>query len=74
MAFTGARISEVLALTATRIDAADGAVIFETLKQHKKRMFRAVPMPPGLIPLLTAYGVSGEGRLWSWGAPRRGRS
>jgi integrase len=35
MAFTGARISEVLALTASRIDAADEAIIFETLKQRK---------------------------------------
>lgn len=42
MAFTGARISEVLALTAGRIDVADEAIIFETLKQRKKKVFRAV--------------------------------
>ncbi len=34
MAFTEARISEVLALTANRIDVADEAIIFETLKQR----------------------------------------
>lgn len=32
LAFTGARILEVLALTANRIDVADEAIIFETLK------------------------------------------
>ena len=66
LAFTGARISEVLALTAGRIDAADEAVIFETLKQRKKKVFRAVPVPRTLIPLLTTYGVAKEGRLWPW--------
>ena len=32
MAFTGARISEILALTVSRVDAADEAIVFETLK------------------------------------------
>ena len=67
LAFTGARISEVLALTANRIDSADEAIIFETLKQRKKRVFRAVPVPRTLIPILTVYGVRNEGRLWPWG-------
>lgn len=66
LAFTGARISEVLALTASRIDAADEAVIFETLKQRRKQVFRAVPVPRALIPLLTVYGVDKENRLWPW--------
>jgi hypothetical protein len=42
MAFTGARILEILAPTVTRVDAADEAVIFETLKQRRKRVSRAV--------------------------------
>jgi len=67
LAFTGARISEVLALTASRIDAGDEAIIFETLKQREKNIFRAVPVPRTMIPLLTMYGVGKEGRLWSWG-------
>ncbi|HEX4078290.1 MAG TPA: tyrosine-type recombinase/integrase [Rhizomicrobium sp.] len=67
LAFTGARISEVLALTANRIDAADEAIIFETLKQRKRQIYRAVPVPRSLIPLLTMYGIGKEGRLWSWG-------
>jgi site-specific recombinase XerD len=66
LAFTGARISEVLALTANRVDAGDEAIVFETLKQRKKRKFRAVPVPCALIPLL-AMRVHGEGaRLWPW--------
>jgi hypothetical protein len=39
LAFTGARISEVLSLTTNRIDVADEAIIFETLKQRKKNIF-----------------------------------
>jgi len=67
MAFTGARISEVLALTATRIDFSDETVVFETLKQRKKGVFRAVPIPRSLIPLLMAYASGGTGRIWPWG-------
>jgi site-specific recombinase XerD len=67
MAFTGARISEVLALTANRVDAADEAIIFETLKQRRKNVFRAVPVPRGLIPILTMHGLKEDGRLWPWG-------
>jgi integrase len=39
LAFTGARISEVLALTPSRIDVADEAIVFETLKQRKRGIF-----------------------------------
>lgn len=67
LAFTGARLSEVLALTASRVDAADEAIIFETLKQRKKQVFRAVPVPRELISPLKLYGVGKEGRLWPWG-------
>ena len=67
MAFTGARISEVLALTATRIDAADEAIVFETLKQRQRGVFRAVPIPRSLVPLLSSYAARREGRLWPWG-------
>ncbi|MEI9887275.1 MAG: hypothetical protein WDN08_12375 [Rhizomicrobium sp.] len=63
LAFTGARISEVLALTACRIDAADEVIIFETLKQRQKQVFRAVPVSRALIPTLTMYAIGKEGRL-----------
>ncbi|HEY4112913.1 MAG TPA: site-specific integrase [Rhizomicrobium sp.] len=67
LAFTGARVSEVLALTASRIDAANEAIVFETLKQRRKMTYRAVPVPRGLMPLLLRYSVGREGRLWPWG-------
>lgn len=67
LAFTGARLSEVLTLTVSRIGAADEAIVFETLKQRKKLVFRAVPIPRGLIPLLVAYSAGKQGRLWPWG-------
>ena len=67
MAFTGARISEVLALTVNRVDAADEAIIFQTLKQRRNLIFRAVPIPHKLLPLLTNYSMGKEGLLWPWG-------
>ena len=66
MAFTGARISEVLALTSGRIDTSDEVIIFETLKQRRKGVFRAVPVPCALIQLLKTYGHCAEERLWPW--------
>ncbi len=67
MAFTGARISEVLALNATRIDAANGAIIFETLKRRKRNVYRAVPIPSALVSILVARGANNHERLWAWG-------
>jgi integrase/recombinase XerD len=76
LALTGARISEVLALTPERIDTADVAIVFETLKQRKKGVFRAVPVPRMLLQQLDAvHGISTalgdpaqrSARLWSWG-------
>ena len=47
--------------------AADEAIIFETLKRRKKHIYRAVPVPRTLIPLLTAQRVGQEDRIWPWG-------
>jgi site-specific recombinase XerD len=66
LAITGARISEVLALSADRIDTADETIIFKTLKQRGKAIFRAVPVPTPLINLLAAQDVARNGRLWPW--------
>jgi len=72
LAFTGARISEVLALTPERIDVSNEAIVFETLKQRKRAIFRAIPAPRRLLdfiadvvgkPLASATGA----RLWPWG-------
>ncbi|MGN6149079.1 MAG: tyrosine-type recombinase/integrase [Rhizomicrobium sp.] len=48
----GARISEVLALTPERIDDADATIIFRTLKQRGKVLYRAVPVPRRLLQYL----------------------
>jgi integrase/recombinase XerD len=67
LAITGARISEVLALVGRNIDAADGGVVFRTLKQRGKKKFRLVPAPSFLLRrLLAVMGSNGESRLWSF--------
>lgn len=70
LAFTGARISEVLALTPERTDASNEAVVFETLKQRRRGVFRAVPVPQRLIDLITnaasASACTGHSSLWPW--------
>jgi len=74
---TGCRISEALALTPRRIDLADGAIIFETLKKRRKGVYRAVPTDPEVLELLDmVHGIReaqarGKGDaldapLWSW--------
>lgn len=70
LAFTGARISEVLALSAERIDESNEAIVFETLKQRKRGVFRAVPVPLRLIDLITTATTSSihdsRSLLWPW--------
>jgi len=51
LAYTGCRISEALALNSENLDAIEGMLIFETLKQRRKGVFRAVPIPRALIQL-----------------------
>lgn len=67
LAFTGARISEVLALCDDRVDAGDETIVFRTLKQREKLVFRAVPVPRALITLLKSYANAKPGPLWPWG-------
>lgn len=65
LAFTGCRISEALALTPLRLDPATGRVVFLTLKR-RKRVFRAVPVPPALMRALLslAKGKAEHEPLW----------
>jgi integrase/recombinase XerD len=49
LAWSGARISEVLALAAASIDVESCAVAFETLKRRKRGIVRQVPLPSGLV-------------------------
>jgi site-specific recombinase XerD len=73
--YTGARVSEILALTSARIDRADNAIIFETLKRRKRGVFRAIPVPLELVARLTQFyecsarpdGNEEPQRIWNWG-------
>ena len=47
--YSGARISEVLALTVGRIDLEDKTVTIESLKKRKEGVFRIVPLTRVLV-------------------------
>jgi integrase/recombinase XerD len=67
LALTGCRISEALALAPRRLDAETGRVIFRSLKR-RKRIYRAVPVPPELMRALKqqARGKTPGAPLWTW--------
>jgi integrase/recombinase XerD len=52
--WSGARISEVLALTPVSFDIEGGAATFQTLKRRKPGVMRQVPLPPDLLDELDA--------------------
>jgi len=66
LAYSGARISEVLNLTPQCIDIKNGVVTFETLKKRKRCIFRAVPLPDFLIKKLKRQtkNASANQSLW----------
>lgn len=69
LAHTGCRISEALALTASRIDLGARAVVLESLKKRRKGIYRAVPVPASFLQKLDAvHGLAalGDARLWNW--------
>jgi len=75
LALTGARISEVLALTPNRIDETNGSINFETLKQRRRGIIRAIPVPPELTFFLNGVHnldraredpIQADERLWTW--------
>lgn len=67
LAYSGCRISEALAVSSARLDVETGRVIFLTLKR-RKRVFRAVPVPPELMAALRtlARGKTPDAPLWNW--------
>jgi integrase len=73
LAWTGARISEVLALTRTSFQLECGVVAFVTLKR-RRHCVREVPIPPALMAALdrqfalTQASPAGadQERLWRW--------
>ncbi len=75
LAYTGARISEVLALTPGRIDFEAGLIVLESLKKRRRGVFRAVPVPAELLTELDrVHGLQvarrhphcAKQRVWEW--------
>ncbi len=70
LAYTGARISEVLALIPSRVDMTAQLIVIECLKKRQRGVYRAVPVPNELLKRLEAvHQISGRTneRLWPWG-------
>jgi len=76
--YTGCRISEALALTPRRVDLSGKAIVFETLKKRRRGVYRAVPVPEGMLDTLNmVHGLTEALRrrrkgemdkpLWHWG-------
>jgi integrase/recombinase XerD len=74
LAWTGARVSEVLALTAASFQIDCGVVALHTLKRRKLAV-REVPVPPELIAALDRHfrlsamqrdPLGADRRLWPW--------
>ncbi len=67
----GCRISEALNVTAERIDLANKAVVFETLKRRERGHFRSVPIPDSLMRLLRPLVSQAEpsARVWPFSRP-----
>ena len=75
LAYTGARTSEVLALTPRSIDVAARVVVFESLKKRRRGKFRAVPVPIELLAELESVHQFQQAqenpdlakrRMWNW--------
>jgi integrase/recombinase XerD len=75
LAYTGARVSEVLALTPLQIDSSAGVIVIESLKKRRCGIFRALPVPANLVRELedvheirkcrSDLNRSSE-RIWKW--------
>ncbi len=77
MAYTGCRISEALELRIDKVDLSAKTIVFRTLKQRDKIIYRAVPCPDSTLDALDlvhhirkaqkSRGSRKEKKLWSWG-------
>lgn len=69
--YCGCRISEALNLSPERVDLAEKAIVFETLKRRRKGEFRSIPIPDSLVNLLRKIIADTEAahRLWSFSRP-----
>jgi integrase/recombinase XerD len=75
LGWSGARISEVLALTPASIDTESGVVSIKTLKRRKRGIVRQVPLPRDILrDLDRVFGVRfaqrdpwlADERIWHW--------
>jgi integrase len=75
LAWSGGRISEVLALTPAAIDIESGVANIETLKRRRRGIVRQVPLPPNVLADLARVfrlrrrqrePYLAAARLWSW--------
>lgn len=71
LAYTGARISEVLSLRTGSIDLAAGVIVIESLKKRRNGIYRQVPVPAALLRRLDAGHdlkiAAPDMPLWPWG-------
>jgi site-specific recombinase XerD len=76
LAYTGARISEVLALTPAHVDRELGIVVIRCLKKRRSDVYRGVPIPKELLERLDVVHNLSEmnssdphytERIWQWG-------
>ncbi|HWY60511.1 MAG TPA: tyrosine-type recombinase/integrase [Rhizomicrobium sp.] len=75
LAYSGARISEVLATTPARLDYSVEGIVFRTLKRRRTDIFRVVPIPSPLLALIEeVHSVRSkqidaelrDQRIWPW--------
>lgn len=75
LAYTGARISEVLFLIPLRIDTSANAIIIESLKKRRRGIYRAIPVPADLLARLDEIHdifnlrsdrTLNQSRIWDW--------
>ncbi len=75
LAYTGTRISEVLALVPDRFDFSDDMIIIESFKKRRRGINRAVPIPQDLMNLLDelhhirrrqSLPEDVQERIWLW--------
>jgi len=75
LGWSGARISEVLALTPAAVDVESGVATLRTLKRRKPGIMRQVPLPSDVLKELdSVFDLTGaqrdperaQQRIWNW--------
>src|SRR5207248_2905269 len=74
LAYTGARISEALAVCPSRVDFSAQLIVLESLKKRRRGVFRAVPVPDEVLAEIDRVhvirarqnSVQMSARLWPW--------